>query len=610
MSTNTRAPDADAAPASTERRSGAPARRPPWFETLVADFTSGVANTFLLHGGVFDYVQDGRTVREYVAEAFGALKDVVAYSPDEGITFPLASTRRRFEEVVGLGQAAGNEAYAFLRGAEGTGGADGAPLPTQPLPAVRLLLEFLLGAEEQKAVSLVERLDLLVPAGDKAAFPESRLALLSLLHRVGTDRRLDARGNMLLLLAPSLEEVHADLRAASSGIRAIEVPPPDHAARLAYVEERVARNGLRLEMRPEELAAQTAGLYRRHIEDVALRAAAAGGVVTRELVRARKRESIASEYAEVLEVLEPAFGFEAIGGHRQAKEFLVQWVIRPLREGLLDMVPLGVAFLGPPGTGKTVLAVATAKEAGLNCVLLRPEKIKGGIVGESERRLARALGGIESLAPCLVFVDELDQRFQRGGGGGDGGAAVESNLFGRLLEFFGDQSHRGRVVTITASNRPDLVDAALFRPGRFDVKIPLLPPETAEERAEVFAAALRRYGHADPERLPLAACGARTEGWTQAEIERAVVKANGLARLRGLPIGAALDEALALLRPATRDIQLMTALAVAECDDASLLPARYRALLEDRAALDAEIARRTADEATRGRGRQARSLEL
>ena len=166
------------------------------------------------------------------------------------------------------------------------------------------------------------------------------------------------------------------------------------------------------------------------------------------------------------------------------------------------------------------------------------------------------------------------------------------------------------MLALAASNRPDLVDAALFRPGRFDVKIPLLPPETAEERAEVFAAALRRYGHADAERLPLAACGARTEGWTQAEIERADVKANGLARLRGLPIGAALDEALALLRPATRDIQLMTALAVAECDDASLLPARYRALLEDRAALDADIARRTADEAARGRGRQARSLDL
>jgi SpoVK/Ycf46/Vps4 family AAA+-type ATPase len=387
------------------------------------------------------------------------------------------------------------------------------------------------------------------------------------------------------------------------------VPPPDLAARLAYVEERLARGGLTLQMRPEELAAETAGLYRRHIEDVALRALAVGGVVTRELVRERKRESIASEYAEVLEVLEPTFGFEAIGGHTQVKQFLTEWVIRPLREGLLDMVPLGVLFLGPPGTGKTVLAIATAREAGLNCVLLRPEKIKGGIVGESERRLAKALGGIESLAPCLVFVDEIDQRFQRGQGGGDGGTAVESNLFGRLLEFFGDPAHRGRIVSIAATNRVDLVDAALVRPGRFDVKIPLLPPETADERAEVFGAALRRYGHAAPEAALLARCGERTESWTQAEIERAVVKANGLARLRGLLIAAALDEALSLLRPATRDVRLMTALAVAACDDASLLPARYRSLLEDRDALDAEIARRTAGEA-RPRGRQARSLEL
>src|SRR6185503_15176828 len=97
---------------------------------------------------------------------------------------------------------------------------------------------------------------------------------------------------------------------------------------------------------------------------------------------------------------------------------------------------------------------------------------------------------------------------------------------------------------------------------------------------------LRRYGHVALDGALLARCGARTEEWTQAEIERSVVKANGLARLRGLPIGAALDEALSLLRPATRDVKLMTALAVAACDDASLLPARYRALLEDRDALD------------------------
>ena len=90
---------------------------------------------------------------------------------------------------------------------------------------------------------------------------------------------------------------------------------------------------------------------------------------------------------------------------------------------------------------------------------------------------------------------------------------------------------------MAATNRADLVDAALFRPGRFDVKIPLLPPEMAEERAEVFGATLRRYGHAAPEGALLARCGERTADWTQAEIERAVVKANGLARLRGLSIG-------------------------------------------------------------------------
>jgi transitional endoplasmic reticulum ATPase len=175
--------------------------------------------------------------------------------------------------------------------------------------------------------------------------------------------------------------------------------------------------------------------------------------------------------------------------------------------------------------------------------------------------------------------------------------------------FFGDPSHRGRIVAIAATNRPDLVDAALFRPGRFDVKIPLLPPETPAARAEVLAALLRRADGPDPTGLPLARLGERTEGWTQAELERAVVKARGLARLRGLELGAALDEALRTLRPATRDIQRMAALALAECDDASLVSERYRPLVGEPAPPETG-AGDVEEPGGRGAGRRARALDL
>ena len=332
--------------------------------------------------------------------------------------------------------------------------------------------------------------------------------------------------------------------------------------------------------------------------------------MTPALVRARKRDQLAAEYAEVLEVLEPDVDFAAVGGHAQAKAYLRDCVVGPLRAGAAEMVPLGIALLGPPGTGKTLLARALARESGLNCVLLRAEKIKGSLVGESERRLAKALGGIEALAPAIVFVDEIDQRFARGSGGGDGGSAVEANIFARLLEFLSDTAHRGRIVAIAATNRPDLVDPALFRPGRFDTKIPLLPPETAAARAEVLAALLRRAGWSDPDDLALAAVGERSEGWTQAELERAVTRATGLARLRGLELGAALAEAVDTLRPATRGIRRMVELALAACDDASLVPERYRELVGAPAGPEVRAGESGEAGEPGGRGRRARALDL
>jgi hypothetical protein len=120
---------------------------------------------------------------------------------------------------------------------------------------------------------------------------------------------------------------------------------------------------------------------------------------------------------------------------------------------------------GPAGTGKTAMAEAVAKEAGINCVILNPARIFGKYVGDTERNLDRALYAILAMAPVLVFIDEIDQSVSRGASGDSG---VSNRFFKRLMEFMSDTSHRGKVVFLAASNRPDLMDPALRRPGRFD----------------------------------------------------------------------------------------------------------------------------------------------
>lgn len=586
--------------------------RPAWLEALIGDYQAGVASTFILYGGVFDYAEGAGNlpVRDYLAGALARFT-VARYSPDEGIAFPNDNgrtlDRKRFEEVVGLAEAL-DPAAALLRG---DAPSDEANLPSAPTAALPLLARYLRQAEPDeegngKAAVIVDRLDLLCPPAPKETLPDAKLALLSLLHRLGTDPRVDQAGGLCVLLSPTLDEVHADLRAASSGIRAIEVPPPGYEQRLAYVRELVAARGVASDVPEVEFAAKTAGLFRRHIEDIVLRAIASGGPVTRELVRSRGAEQIRAEYAGLLEVIEPTYGFEAIGGHSEAVAYLREAIGGALSNPeLASEAPVGIILAGPSGTGKTFVAGALAKEAGVHFVKLG--QLRGGIVGQTEAQQRKAFRGIEAMAPCLVFIDEIDQQARRGEGGpdGGGGGAAENALFAGFLEFFSKPEHRGRIVAVGATNYPDRVDAALKRPGRFDVVIPLLPPDSALEREHVLDTLLVRYGYAG-ESISVMGVAEQTDGWTQAELERLVVQARRLARLRQLPIGDALVSALTTLRPRTREIRRMTLLALAECDDTTLVPERYRNLLGEQAAAEVNTDREQGPERA---GRKARAFD-
>jgi len=179
----------------------------------------------------------------------------------------------------------------------------------------------------------------------------------------------------------------------------------------------------------------------------------------------------------------------------------------------------------------------------------------------------------------LVLIDEIDTKLRRPSGGQDG-SGVEGNIFGMMLEFLGDQSHRGQIVLVAATNRPDRIDAALKRPGRIDLKVPLLPPDGPDERAAVLASLLERHGLESIDPDGLLAVGRETDNtWTQAELEELVLTARRGVRLRGRTTEAAIWAALDEMVPSTEDIALHTELAVRTSSNRMLVPARWRSLV-------------------------------
>ena len=357
---------------------------------------------------------------------------------------------------------------------------------------------------------------------------------------------------------------------------------------------------LKLAIPVEILARMTAGLSLIHIEDIFLRALHEERPVDRDLVKDRKDEIIRAEFGDVLEIMDPEHGMDYIAGHALVKRYFQDYVISALHKGDVARAPQGVLLVGPPGTGKTAIVEAVAFEAGFNAVNLNLSKILAGLVGASERNLEKALLAIEALTPCVVFTDEIDQKFGRRSEGHQGDSGVSARLFSRVMEFMSDTSHRGKVVWLAASNRPDLLDAAFKRPGRFDVIMPMLLPQSDEERMELFWVMLRKYGlELDPENtrtsveVTIIKAGHLTEGYTGAEIEQVVIKANQIAGRNDRPAGEIANddllEALQYVKPRTQDIEFMTYLALGECTDLEFVPDAYRQKAADRGSLEAAI---------------------
>jgi len=570
---------------------------PAWFEEFRAVYGAGEAHAFILHLNVADYAVPGVPLRTYLTKTL-ASRDVIAiYNRAEGITFPLPTMQQKAMEILGLDQAAQDPALAALASLSGTQ-PQGAELPRSPSGALPLL-ERLLKSDERTAV-IIEYADSLTPAADLAAMsPDDRTALVTL-QRWGRDPQMMSTGNMVILVTANLADIHPALRAASSRYKAIEVPLPDRQARQDYIAWYLARKpgASAMAMTPEELANATAGLSLIHLEDIFLRAELEG-TLTRDLVRAQKAAIIEAEYAGLLEMIEPTFGFEAVGGMEPLKEWARAEVIRPVRQGDSRNVPKGVLLVGPPGTGKTHFVKALAREIGFNAVALNLENILGGIVGTSERNLARALSVVRSLSPVLLFIDELDQS-DVSSRGNTSGSPVAKNLFNQMLRFLGDESNRGRTIFFGASNRADLLDPALVRFGRVDAIIPVLLPDEGERRAITLAQARTQEVAISPEAAGLIA--RETEKYSAADIAAVVTKARKLAQRAGRQEITA-DEArpaLASIRPATlKNADFFTLLAVDAVNDTDLLPPQYAKMLENRQALSERI--KEVEPATRGR---------
>lgn len=521
-----------------------------WMELLRDKYYSGISNVFLVSGNIGDYAVPGTMLNEYLMNQLEDLKMERIY------TYNYSSEIK------------------LKRGKAPNGDNEEMPLRWNGM------LKDLADTRVTKAY-IVEFPEFLIGKAVNGFMDDETKKRLIDLQLLMNNRQFITSDNLLIFVSQTRSDIHDMFLTATSRMFLIDIEFPNEKERLEMIRylKSTSTKNIRWEVKEEQLAQLTAGLSRLHIEDLYLMSEEKG-IMSRELIMRRKEELIRKEYGEVIEIFDThGYSLDQFAGQEHLKQYHREAVIAPILSGDTDIVPKGLLYAGPPGTGKTYFSTCFAGEAGINFVEFKMSKILDKYVGEAERNLEKAFNCFKSLAPVGVFIDEVDQALSRGDNDSN---SVGRNMFGMFLAFLSNPEHRGKIIWIGATNYPNKLDEALKRAGRFDKKMAFLPP-TKEERIEVFRI------HLDKLKYPTVVqdfdlLGNNTEGYTQAEIENVVVKALEVAKRQKHPSinDEVIQYALDCMIPYQNEgIKKMTKIALDEVNDKEFLPKDYKERFKD-----------------------------
>ncbi|MFE9916191.1 AAA family ATPase [Micromonospora sp. NPDC005553] len=396
--------------------------------------------------------------------------------------------------------------------------------------AERLRVAASAARAEGPAVLLVTDVEALAPADDPGAVATVFRQVLAESIRAGV---------AVVCTTGRPEAVDPALRAPDLLSLRISVPLPDQALRREQLTVLTRQVPLADDVRLDEVAARTPGFV----------AADLAALVREAGVRAALRQKSAetptvsmADFTAAREVVRPttmaastldlaSVTLDDVGGLDEVKQTLTESVLWPLtypdtfaRLGVQP--PRGVLLYGPPGCGKTYLVTALAGSGRANVLSVKGAELLSKWVGESERAVRELFRRAREAAPTLIFLDEVDALAPVRGQATDGGT-TDRVVAALLTELDGVETLRN-VVVVGATNRPDLVDPALLRPGRLE-RLVYVPPPDGPARAEILRAASRQVPLAPDVDLP--ALGDELTGFSAADCA-ALIREAALAAMR------------------------------------------------------------------------------
>ena len=587
---------------------------PIWLNELVQKQTNDVARVFLLTGNVNDYAYSPQN-------GYMPILDLIRENVKrQGQVVFRYSLSNHFGSLSDLEENSNNNPTQRLRTYLGSTDRQ----PNQPSMGIwdrvqqdfKFINDLLKERFNEGVCIVVEHADMLFPHDAREL---ERNVLVEFLLNWAVAPWMFQSNNQIILLAETVNDISNNLKSQTNKIEIIDIKRPEtKEERLKFLisinasEAQEVENQDNLRIKTgfsfprvpyanttnsnfqgelskglDNVAEKSSGLNYLGLEDLLLQTRNNDGELSIETITNIKGKILQDESAGLIELVETKKTFSDVGGFGKIKSRLSNISEAMLNKGASKLItrtiPMGILFLGPPGTGKTLIAQAFANMCNTNFVKLGD--FRSMWVGQSERNLSKALELIRSLSPVIVFMDEIDQ--SEGSRGESGDSGVGKRIFSKLLQFMSDTTLRGKVLWIAASNRPDLIDAALKRAGRFDMTIPFFLPNL-EAREEIFKIHLKNdaidiSSIANEQWINLAQ---QTRGFTGAEIEvvanesiRRVIHGENIQNNMPLEIKANnLEEVLDSYTPTLNrgTYYKMMALALQDINFIDVLPEEYQ----------------------------------
>jgi SpoVK/Ycf46/Vps4 family AAA+-type ATPase len=545
---------------------------PSWAQELSYKYCSKTANLYVVYGNMRDYLPHKMheeefvfvKIQSYISDIlFGNRDIIIYYDRSSGITF--CKPEMKQEYLVEMKSIAGTEgSYDFLS--------------KDPSEAFHYLEKYFYKniRKRLRIVLIIDYAETIVPSTDLSHYTDGDRYCLVTLNRWATDPLFNENDISIILLTENLADLSTRIVRSPSTVK-VNIPIPDERVRESFLKYLHKKNELIVSrgLSEQRMARVTSGLNLVNIHQLAAESFQENREIDLHYLKEKKKEIIEAEAIGLLEFIETEYDLSMVSGHDFVKKRFKS-AARAIKQGRLDVLPMGYLISGPVGTGKSFMVTAFAGEIGIPIVKFQNFRSKWQ--GVTESNLEKILNILKAMSPVGVMIDEADAFLGHRNQEGDSGTS--NRIFAQIASFMGNTEYRGKIIWFLITCRPDLIPIDLKRQGRAEEHLALFYPETLEEKQRLFNTLVKKL-NVKVQKIDVVSILQRSNfDFSGADLESILIRAKFLATMNNHVIinESDLEQTIEDFVPPTypHEIELQNLVAVMECTSREMVPSRFQ----------------------------------